>query len=544
MNMLRWFWKTSRGVRLSVLLSSFIGVLYVGISLAFVYVCKMLMDIATGDVHARMEVYVGLLIGCIVGQISLSAINTRLSVYNDVQLRNNLRYHLFSHLLDTEYIVDRKRRHTGDILNRLIEDVRIVTNAIGQLFPSLLVTSVQFIAAFFFLLSLESRLAIVVVLIMPLCLVISKLFYRKMQQMTLTIRQTDSRVQSYLQESIQHQTLLQTLEQISVTTGFLRSLQGELYGQVMRRNRFSLFSQVLVRLAFSIGYAIAFLWGVNGIASGAITFGTMTAFLQLVGQVQRPLMDMARLVPGFITATASSKRLMELEKEETTTHVPSIKLAGSIGIKIDNLSFTYPDSSHPIFERFSYDFKPGSRTAIVGETGAGKSTLIRLILALLKPEQGHLVIYNQKEQIPISLATRCNLIYVPQGNSLLSGTIRDNLLLGNPQATEADICRVLNVAVADFVYEFPQGLDTPCAELGEGLSEGQAQRIAIARALLRPGSVLLFDEFSSSLDEETEEVLMRNLTNFMPGRTMIFITHRSKVTEFCDQELRIIRKHT
>ena len=165
-----------------------------------------------------------------------------------------------------------------------------------------------------------------------------------------------------------------------------------------------------------------------------------------------------------------------------------------------------------------------------------------MILALLKPDQGYLTIYNQKEQIPISVATRCNLIYVPQGNSLLSGTIRDNLLLGNPQATEADICRVLNVAVADFVYEFPQGLDTPCAELGEGLSEGQAQRIAIARALLRPGSILLFDEFSSSLDEETEEVLMRNLTNFMPDRTMIFITHRSKVTEFCDQELRILKR--
>lgn len=500
------------------------------------------MDIATGDVQARMEVYVGLLICCIVGQISLSAINTRLSVYNDVQLRNNLRYHLFSHLLDTAYIVDRKRRHTGDILNRLIEDVRIVTNAIGQLFPSLLVTSVQFIAAFFFLLSLESRLAIVVVLIMPLCLVISKLFYRKMQQMTLTIRQTDSRVQSYLQESIQHQTLLQTLEQTSVTTGFLRTLQGELYGQVMKRNRFSLFSQVLVRLAFSTGYVVAFLWGVHGIASGVITFGTMTAFLQLVGQVQRPLMDMARLVPGFITATASSKRLMELEKEDTTAHVPPVKLEGCIGVKIENLSFSYPDSSHPVFERFSFDFRPGSRTAIVGETGAGKSTLIRLILALLKPDQGYLTIYNQKEQIPISVATRCNLIYVPQGNSLLSGTIRDNLLLGNPQATEADICRVLNVAVADFVYEFPQGLDTPCAELGEGLSEGQAQRIAIARALLRPGSILLFDEFSSSLDEETEEVLMRNLTNFMPDRTMIFITHRSKVTEFCDQELRILKR--
>lgn len=540
--MLRWFWITSREVRLSVMLSSFIGVVYVGISLAFVYVCKMLIDIATGDVQARMEVYVGLLICCIVGQISLSAINTRLSVYNDVQLRNNLRYHLFSHLLDTAYIVDRKRRHTGDILNRLIEDVRIVTNAIGQLFPSLLVTSVQFIAAFFFLLLLESRLAIVVVLIMPLCLVISKLFYRKMQQMTLTIRQTDSRVQSYLQESIQHQTLLQTLEQTSVTTGFLRTLQGELYGQVMKRNRFSLFSQVLVRLAFSTGYVVAFLWGVHGIASGVITFGTMTAFLQLVGQVQRPLMDMARLVPGFITATASSKRLMELEKEDTTAHVPPVKLEGCIGVKIENLSFSYPDSSRPVFERFSFDFRPGSRTAIVGETGAGKSTLIRLILALLKPDQGYLTIYNQKEQIPISVATRCNLIYVPQGNSLLSGTIRDNLLLGNPQATEADICRVLNVAVADFVYEFPQGLDTPCAELGEGLSEGQAQRIAIARALLRPGSILLFDEFSSSLDEETEEVLMRNLTNFMPGRTMIFITHRSKVTEYCNQELRIFKR--
>ena len=217
-------------------------------------------------------------------------------------------------------------------------------------------------------------------------------------------------------------------------------------------------------------------------------------------------------------------------------------LEGTVGVRLENVSFAFPDSVSDVFNGFTYDFTPGSRTAIVGPTGVGKSTLIRLLLALLRPREGHIFLYSAADnssvpQAPVSATTRCNLVYVPQGNSLFSGTIRENLLIGNPDATDEQMLEALHTAAADFVMEMPEGLDSQCFEKGAGLSEGQAQRIAIARALLRPGRVLLLDEFSSALDAQTETLLLERLTARLSDRTMIFITHRERVIDFCDAVL-------
>ena len=530
------------GQRSALLASMLANLAGVGASLLFVYICKTLIDIATGNSGRDLAGWSLAMVATMAAQTLFSLLRTRLAAQTDIRIKNNLRMQLFSRLI-CAYHGSRGERHSGDITNRLEEDVRVVSECLSNSLPALLSATVQFIAAFCFLMALNNTLAWSVVGIMPLAIILSKIFFRKLRRLTRDIRDTDSLVQSHLQENLQHATLIQTLEQEGRASSGLDRLQSGLYDSVMRRTRFTIVSRTVISLAFAAGYATAFLWGVNGLLAGAVTFGTMTAFLQLVGQIQRPVLELSSYIPSAIHAAASADRLIEIEGDESCAASEPVHLGSPAGIRMEHVSFAYPDGTRKVIDDFSHDFLPGSRTAIVGETGAGKSTLIRLILALLRPQSGSIVIYGPRSSAEASAATRCNLTYVPQGNSLLSGTVRDNLLLGDPEADEARMKEALRIAAADFVFQLPDGLDTPCSENGGGLSEGQAQRIAIARALLRRGSILLLDEFSSSLDPETEKRLMENLSSALPGRTMIFITHRRKITEYCSDIIELAPVH-
>jgi ABC-type bacteriocin/lantibiotic exporter with double-glycine peptidase domain len=242
------------------------------------------------------------------------------------------------------------------------------------------------------------------------------------------------------------------------------------------------------------------------------------------------------MVPQLIHASASIDRLEELEnlEREKVSENKNI-MQGTLGISMQHVNFRYAKGDHYILEDFTHDFRPGSKTALTGRTGAGKTTIFRLLLALTQPESGSINIYNDKEQKTICPDTRCNMVFVPQGNTLMSGTIKYNLKLAKPDATDDELRHVLHMAVADFVLDLPQGMDTECGERGAGLSEGQAQRIAIARGLLRPGSILLLDEISSSLDEQTERTLFTHLFENYPDKTMIMISHRPSISQLCDE---------
>lgn len=543
MKYLKWFFRTVRPYwgSLSVMMSC--HVLLTACSIGFVYVSKKLVDTAVAllggaEPSQGLSFWALLMVSIILFRIVLNALRSYLQTKTEISMKNSLRKRLFDILLHLQNDGG-TRHHSGDVLNRLQDDVRVVSNAFAVSLPNLLGTALHFLAALIFLMTLEPRLGLLIVIIAPAGLIIGKFVTRRIRNLTHDIRKTSSQVQSHLQESVQNITLIQSMEYSENSASTLDSIQGELYGNEIRRTRFSVVSRIFISLAFQAGHAVAFLWGVWGISTGKVTYGMMTAFLQLVGQIQRPLADMSGQIPSLIHASASIDRLMELEALPAEESAEPHLLHGNVGIRLENVSFAYPDNPTDVLHDFSYEFKPGSRTAIVGPTGIGKSTMIRLLLALLKPREGKISLYDSSSEVPVSPATRINLVYVPQGNSLFSGTVRDNLLMGNPEATQQQLENALRTAAADFVFSLPSGLDTQCFEAGAGLSEGQAQRIAIARALLRPGSVLLLDEFSSALDAETETLLLERLTKELHGHTMVFITHRDKIIDYCDSVLRL-----
>ena len=548
MKYLKWFNRAVRPYRGSIAAMMACHVLLAACSIGFVYVSKMLVDVAVAllgghQVGRGLAFWATAMVGIVLLRILLNALRSYLQTKTEIRLKNRLRSRLFHILLHVRNDGG-ARHHSGDVINRLQEDVRVVSSAFAVSLPNLLGTILQFLAAFIFLIVLDARLALVIVIVVPAGLLIGKYITGRIRNLTLDIRNSDSKVQSHLQESLQHLTLLQSLEYTDTSSSELSGLQNTLYDNEIRRTKFSVASRMFIGLAFQAGHAIAFLWGVYGISTGSVTYGMMTAFLQLVGQIQRPLVEMSTQIPSIIHATASIDRLLELENLPMEDSGDSVILDGAAGISLKDVSFAYPDSDRDVLHDFSFDFKPGSRTAIVGPTGVGKSTLIRLLLSLLRPRLGNISLYTdvlgKEEGIAVSPATRCNLVYVPQGNTLFSGTIRENLLMGNPSATDEQLREALSTAAADFVFSLPSGMDTQCFESGAGLSEGQAQRIAIARALLRPGSILLLDEFSSALDAETETLLLERLTTRLPSHTMIFITHRDRIIDYCDEVLRMV----
>ena len=535
-HIIQWLWQHTSTHRVTMLLITFTGIIRVLFGLGFVYASKYIIDIATGNIVGSLLTIAIIMAGIILCEILLDAGNTWFIKIMEIKLQNKIRHSTFKHLLKTKWS-NIEAYHSGDLVNRIEQDVKDIVTLLSSSVPLLIVSGIQFLASFIFLLLLDSTLAWIVVGIMPIFLLASKLYMKKMRRLTLDIRTTDSQVQSLIQESVQHHVIIKTMERVETLLYRLNGIQSALHKQVYKKTRFSVFSRSMVMLGFAGGYLFAFLWGVFRLNNGSISFGVMAAFLQLVGQIQRPTIELSRLVPSFISGLTASERLMELEQLPLEKDTKPQSITNLRGLRINNVDFAYKNG-HNIFNNFSFDFPIGENIAIIGETGAGKTSLIRLLLALVEPQKGDIYLYDDKGQkFPVSANTRGCFIYVPQGNTLLSGTIRENLLLGNPNATDEEIKNVLETSVAEFVYSLPDGLDAKCGESGSGLSEGQAQRIAIARALLRPGKILLLDEATSALDIETEKELLSRIHKTCTDKTVIFVTHRTAIADTCKKKI-------
>lgn len=528
-------WSLSRPVRWRIAITVAVGAVGAAVSLAFVYYSKYLVDIVTGENPDPLGPAVGFFIGILVLQLVTMLFANWWNAYNQVKTQNILRKHLFGHVMKSRW-EGRERFLSGDTVNRLEEDIRVVAELICDRIPGILVTIIQLLAASAYLLILSPNLLWVLIILMGTAVLGSKMFFRQLRQLMANIRARESELQQLMQESLQHRVLVLTLTNVERVLEKFGWLQADVEDNTRKRLNYNAVARGLMFLGFQAGHAAAFLWGVFGIRAGTVTFGTMTAFLQLVGRVQRPIADFGRQVPAFITALTSVERLMDLQELEQEPLEAPIMLPGAPTITVSHVTYNYPGVAEPVLKDFSCTFPSGQMTAIAGPTGIGKSTLIRMILGLLKPTEGEITIDN----IPAGSALRGNFMYIPQGNSLLSGTIRSNLLLAAPHATEEALREALDTAMAQFVWELPKGLDTPCGEVGSGLSEGQAQRIAIARALLRPGGVLILDESTSALDPETEKRLLENLHSRYHGKkTLLFISHREAVTQSADAIVRL-----
>ena len=534
-----WLWGAWRGNRLQALLNVLIGVSQVGVSLLLVAAVQQAIDVASGsrpgDIY-RAVGWMGILMLCNFG-LNISAVWVRNIL--GVRAQNRMQQRMLDHILRSEWH-GRESMHSGDVLNRLETDVSQVITFLTETLPNVLSVLCLFVGAFCYLLSMDAVLALIIVGILPVFLLLSKVYIRRMRRLTREVRAQDSRVQSVLQETVQHRMLIKTLEGVGTMVDRLETTQSRLRRRVVRRTRFSVFSNFVLNFGFALGYLIAFLWAAVRLSSHTLTFGGMTAFLQLVGRIQSPARSLAQLIPAFVSVFTAAERLMELEENPLEEQGEPIPLRSPVGVRFRDVSFAYEDSDRPVLDHLSFDFRPGTCTAILGKTGTGKTTLVRLVLSLLRPQSGLVELYDGNRTYTLSPRLRCNLVYVPQGNTLLSGTIRDNLRLGRLDADDEVMYEALHQSCADFVRELPDGLDTVCGEAGGGLSEGQAQRIAIARALLRDRPVMLMDEATSALDPDTERQLLHNLLS-ENKRTILFITHRPAVIDYCDQTLRINR---
>lgn len=529
----------SRSARRWGLAYILLGIIRTLLSLTFVWICKELVDIATGESQEPLGQWTAFMIACIVLQICCRIASSYCEQYGRINIQNNLRARLFYSLISSRWS-GRERFGTGDAVNRLEEDIRVVSELVSSHIPAVVVTFAQLAAASTFLLFISPNLLWALVGLMIAGIIASRLSFRKLRSLSTAIRTKDGEIQQHIQEHLQNRVVALTIIGIERVMATLNTLHNALRTNTIKRLNFHSLNSALLSVSFMGGYAAAFLWGVYGIKSGTVTFGMMTAFLQLVSQIQMPLSELARKIPAFIHALSSIERLAELENLDPEENAPLCRLEAPAGILFKDVTFSYPDShSGVLFNSFSHNFLPGTMTVVAGATGIGKSTLVRLMLGLLKPQSGSVLIYgNSSNPHYASKATRCNFKYVPQGNTLLSGTILDNLLMADPKADRERIDAALHIAAADFVHSLPEGLQTICGESGSGLSEGQCQRIAIARALLQSGSVLLMDESTSSLDPATESLVLQNLRT-LSNHTIIFISHREAVMKSADSLLEL-----
>lgn len=539
---MRWIYEYSRSNLIWVLL---LAVLSGGIAGSFIMLALMsrrFLDIITGAEQGNLNVQILFILGLILFQAVLNIICSYVRMRVTAKLEIQIRTGIFSTILRKKYhkIV---YMHSGEMLNRMTSDIDIVVGAVVGMIPQAISMFTKIGAGLIVLFVMDSGFTAVVLGIGVLVCICSRIYSRHFKYLHKEVQRTNGKVRSYIQECVENLMVIKSFTNEEAVCDKLKEFQSENYHIRVKRNTVSNLANTLLYVMFTSGYYAALVWGALQISVGAMTFGTLTAFLQIIQQIRIPFQNVSGLIPQYYSMQASAERLMEIEQMEEESFQPMFLNLSEFekdfqAIIAEQVTVSYEDGA-PVLERVSLRINKGDFAVIVGESGSGKSTLMKLLLQLITCEQGQLYFETAQGKIPIHAGTRNAFSYVPQGNMIMSGTIRENITFCNDKTDESAICNAAKAAdIWEYIKTLPQGLDTMLSERGEGLSEGQIQRIAIARALLNDAPVLLLDECTSSLDKETERSVLQNLKK-MSGKTIICISHTEAGISCCNRVFRI-----
>lgn len=537
----KWLMQYSRPYAGRITLMMLVNLAATVFGLMMVEISKRVIDNATygGGFAGLILLYFVLLVLQQVVGVIVTLMGTMLSE----KFSFGIRKQLYEKIINSHWM-DVKKYHTGDLMTRLTSDAGNIADGIVNTIPSIIKLGIELIVVFLYLFYYSPLLAVFALLIAPVAGLTSWWLGKKLKNLQVKVQESEANYRSFLQESLANLLVVKAFANEKYYSERLTKLREERFYWVYKRTKMGTVASTTMSASFQIGYIVAFAYGALQISQKVITYGTMSVFLTLINRVQSPIMSLAQQIPKVVSILASAGRVIELQSipyEEKQEHQLEAK---NVGVKLENMSFGYTDEI--VLQDVSLDIKPGEFVAIIGESGIGKTTLIRIIMSFMGNVSGQVSFYNEKGEVEKANAgTRNYLSYVPQGNTLFSGTIRENIRIGKLDATEEEIWDALKLSSGyDFVKSLPEGLDTVIGERGHGLSEGQAQRIAIARAFIRKAPFLILDEATSSLDEETELSVLRGLQQLEPKPTCLIITHRKSILKYCDREIKIENKKT
>lgn len=504
-------------------------------SVALALVSKHIIDTAVQG--ANVMFYIAAYVVVVLLSELLTVMSSLISVMLNERFSFGIRKQLYEKIIHCHWM-DVKKYHTGDLMTRLTSDAGNIADGIIYTIPSIIQLVIELLVTFCTLFYFEPLLAVLALLIAPIAALVSVLIGRRLKKLQVKVQQTEASYRSYLQESLANLLVVKSFANEKYAVERLVELREERFKWVLKKNRLGVVSSTIMGLAFNFGYIAAYTVGSIQISRNEISFGTMSVFITLVNRVQAPIMSLAQNLPKVVSILASAGRVIELQNLAEEERAEENIDTKQVGVEVKNISFGYV-ANEPVLNEANLTIKPGEFVAIVGESGIGKTTLIRLIMSFMSNYEGTIEFVNSKgEKERANALTRQFISYVPQGNTLFSGTIRENIHMGALDATEEEMIEALKMASAyDFVMDLPDGIDTVIGERGHGISEGQAQRIAIARALVRKAPFLVLDEATSSLDEKTELAVLQGIQNLTPRPTCLLITHRRSVLSYCDREI-------